>query len=508
MTRHIYRYLTVIVILLIIVAWIDWPNNPGTLPFGLQVNTATRLGLDLSGGLSVLLEADVPAGTSVQPQQMTDTMNILENRVNGLGLSDTTFQIVGQNRILAEFPGITNTDQVISLLKETGQLAFVPLGTNNLPSGTQIEVNYSTANNPATSNTLMPPSTATPSEGTSVATQTLGPQTSTPTEGQTTTPQTTTAANSSTTTTPGATATPGVAPTPLPTIYNALMTGADLIESSIAVSRDSLGNYQINFSLNPEGSQIFKEFTTNHVGEFLAIVLDGTIISNPTIDGPIPSGSGVIQGSFTYDSANSLAISLRYGSLPVAMKVAESNSVGATLGQDSINKSIIAGIVGLVMVILFMGLYYRLPGVLADLALIIYALTNFALFKMIPITLTLPGIAGFVLSIGVAVDANILIFERLKEELRAGRSLRQAIDLGWQRAWPSIRDSNISTLITCLILLIFGSAYGASLVKGFAINLGLGVFISLFTAIIVTRTFLHVVLDGLKFGEHRNWFGA
>ena len=270
----------------------------------------------------------------------------------------------------------------------------------------------------------------------------------------------------------------------------------------------SLGNYQINFSLNSEGSKIFGDYTTAHVGDYLAIVLDGTIISDPQVQNPIPNGSGVIQGSFTYDSANSLAIQLRYGSLPVPMKVSESNAVGATLGQDLIRKSVIAGIIGLSLVILFMGLYYRLPGALADLALILYALTNFAIFKLWPITLTLPGIAGFVLSIGVAVDANILIFERLKEELRAGRNLRQAIDLAWQRAWPSIRDSNISTLITCAILLIFGSAYGASLVKGFAINLGLGVLISLFTAIVVTRTFLHIVLDSLKFGEHPRWFGA
>jgi len=287
------------------------------------------------------------------------------------------------------------------------------------------------------------------------------------------------------------------------------MTGSDLIESSIAVSKDSLGNYQINFSLNSAGTKVFSDFTTAHVNEYLAIVLDGTVISDPTIQNPITNGTGVINGSnFTYDSANNLAISMRYGSLPVPMKVAESEAVGATLGQDSIRKSEIAGIIGLSLVILFMALYYRLPGVLADLALIMYALTNFAFFKLVPVTLTLPGIAGFVLSIGVAVDANILIFERLKEELRAGRTLRQAIDLGWQRAWPSIRDSNISTLITCGILLIFGSAFGASLVKGFAINLALGVLISLFTAIVVTRTFLHVVLDNLKITEHPGWFGA
>jgi preprotein translocase subunit SecD len=155
-----------------------------------------------------------------------------------------------------------------------------------------------------------------------------------------------------------------------------------------------------------------------------------------------------------------------------------------------------------------MVLYYRLPGFIADLALLMYALVSFSLFKLIPVTLTLPGIAGFVLSIGMAVDANILIFERLKEELRAGRTLDKAIDLGWRRAWLSIRDSNISTLITCLILFWFGSNFGASLVKGFSITLALGVIVSLFTALFVTRTFLHAVLDNIKFVEHPKWFGA
>jgi preprotein translocase subunit SecD len=157
---------------------------------------------------------------------------------------------------------------------------------------------------------------------------------------------------------------------------------------------------------------------------------------------------------------------------------------------------------------LFMALYYRLPGLLADLALLVYATLTFALFKLIPVTLTLPGIAGFVLSIGVAVDANILIFERMKEELRGGRSLRQAIDLGFSRAWPSIRDSNLSTLITCGILYWFGNTFGASIVKGFSFTLALGVLVSLFTAITVTRTFLHVVLDNIKITEHPRWFGV
>jgi preprotein translocase subunit SecD len=185
----------------------------------------------------------------------------------------------------------------------------------------------------------------------------------------------------------------------------------------------------------------------------------------------------------------------------------ESRTVGATLGEESIRKSVLAGIIGMSVVILFMALNYRVPGIIADLALICYALFSLMLFKLIPVTLTLPGIAGFILSLGMAVDANVLIFERLKEELRAGRNLRQAIDLAWSRAWPSIRDSNTSTLITCLILFLFGNTFGASMVKGFAVTLALGVGVSLFTAIIVTRTFLHTMLDRIQFAEHPRWFG-
>ncbi len=203
-----------------------------------------------------------------------------------------------------------------------------------------------------------------------------------------------------------------------------------------------------------------------------------------------------------------LAVQLRYGSLPIPLKVVESSTVGPTLGEDSLRKSAIAGVIGLAVVMIFMAVYYRLPGVLADLALLIYATVTLALFKLIPVTLTLPGVAGFVLSIGVAVDANVLIFERMKEELRAGRTLYQAIDTGFSRAWPSIRDSNLSTLITCAILFWFGSTFGASIVKGFSLTLALGVLVSLFTAITVTRTFLHVVLDGIRAAESPRLFGA
>jgi len=177
------------------------------------------------------------------------------------------------------------------------------------------------------------------------------------------------------------------------------------------------------------------------------------------------------------------------------------------LGEDSLNKSLIAGIIGMVVVMVFMALYYRLPGLIADLALLMYALVTFAVYRWIPVTLTLPGIAGFILSLGVAVDANVLIFERMKEELRKGRTIQQAISLGWERAWPSIRDSNLSTLITSAILFWFGSTFGASIVKGFSLTLAIGVLVSMFTAITATRTFLHLMLDNIKAADRPELFG-
>jgi preprotein translocase subunit SecD len=185
---------------------------------------------------------------------------------------------------------------------------------------------------------------------------------------------------------------------------------------------------------------------------------------------------------------------LKYGALLVPLTIASFETVSPTLGQDAINRSILAASIGLSIVVIFMLLYYRLPGLLADCALVLYAMFTLAIFKLIAVTLTLAGIAGFVLSIGMAVDANILIFERIKEELRAGRLLSSAIDIGWRRAWPSIRDSNISTLITCAVLFYFGSNFSASIIVGFASTLFLGVVVSMFTAVVVTRTLLNLLI--------------
>lgn len=274
----------------------------------------------------------------------------------------------------------------------------------------------------------------------------------------------------------------------------ALYTGKDLDSSKISVGTDQqTGQIVINFEFNGSAISKFATFTGAHVGDYLTVTLDRSVISSAQIQSQI-NGPGILQGSFTQQQAQSIATVLQYGALPLALTIASQQSIGATLGANSIHQSEIAAIIGLSIVVLFMLLYYRLPGLLADCALVCYALFTFAVFKLLNVTLTLPGIAGFVLSIGMAVDANVLIFERIKEELRAGRLLSAAIDMGWRRAWPSIRDSNISTMITCAVLFYFGSNFGASLIVGFATTLLLGVIISMFTAVVVTRTFLNLLV--------------
>ncbi len=478
--RNKNTWLIVIGLLVAFSLWVDLSKNILIAnPFNadaplLDRNVDIKLGLDLRGGLQALLEADLPADQAVSSEELTNAKNILQNRANALGVSEIVMQTAGDRRIVAEFPGITNPEEVVSALKQTALLEFVDMGSSPVPEGTRIETDFATSGE-------TPAATAEPT-ATSEAT-------ATPDAGATPSPD--------------ASATPAAEGTGI--VYHTVMTGAGLKTAS--VSRSQTGEYQIAFTLTPEVTDIFAKYTSENRGKYLAIVLDKVVISAPRINDPITDGQGVITGNFTAETANTLAVQLRSGALPIPIKVVESRTVGPTLGEESVRKSVLAGIIGLSVVILFMAIYYRLPGVIADLALICYALFSLMLFKMIPVVLTLPGIAGFILSVGMAVDANVLIFERLKEELRNGRNLRQAIDLAWSRAWPSIRDSNTSTLITCLILFIFGSSFGASMVKGFAVTLALGVGVSLFTAITVTRTFLHTVLDGVKNTEHPSWFG-
>lgn len=477
MNRNNTNWLIGIIVVLAFSLWIALSNeislpNPFTGDTLYSRSTQLKLGLDLEGGLQALLEADLPANSTVNSTDLDTTRQILEKRANALGVSEVVMQTAGTRRIVAEFPGVKDPDYVISSLQQTGLLEFVDTGDTRPAEGSTIQTDYASGSTTAPAAT--PTVEATPTAGATPA--------------------------------PGATQAPTAAPTAASPVYHTVMTGKEL--KSIGVSQSTTtGQYAINFTLTTDGSRIFADHTSKNVGKILTIVLDKRVISAPSINGPITGGQGQITGQFSVDTANALAAQLRYGSLPVPIKVVESRTVGATLGEESINKSRTAGLIGISVVVLFMLLYYRLPGFVADLALISYAIFSIAIFKIIGVTLTLPGIAGFILSIGMAVDANILIFERLKEELRNGRNLRQAIELGWERAWPSIRDSNISTLITCLILFIFGNTFGASMVRGFSINLALGVLVSLFTAIIVTRTFLHTLLDNLNLADHPRWFG-
>jgi preprotein translocase subunit SecD len=467
MLKSNQRNLILIAFILAIALWIVWPDNPGIHIGNFEKEIETRLGLDLVGGVSALLEADLPAGTSVDPEAMRTAVRIVENRVNGLGVTESVVQQAGDRRVVVELPGETDPEKALSILKQTGLLEFVDF--SDLTQQDFLLLGESTIKTDFAMEDKQLPSIE-------------------PTPGQEQSEESTSSVS------------------PIEDrVFNTVMTGADL--KSVQVVTGPTGEYQVSFELTPNGSSIFSDFTTNNIGKMLAIVLDKGIISAPIINDAITDGRGVITGNFDYESANALAIQLRYGSLPIPLKVVETTTVGPTLGQDSLQKSLIAGVIGFSIVILFMGLYYRLPGFVADISIIIYAVFAFALFRFIPITLTLPGVAGFLLSTGSALDANILVFERIKEELRAGKPLQQSINLGWKRAWPSIRDSNIAILITCGILFWFGSAFGATIVKGFSITLALGIIISVFTALIVTRALLILVLGFFKPTNYPKWFG-
>ena len=267
------------------------------------------------------------------------------------------------------------------------------------------------------------------------------------------------------------------------------------------VGSDNAGNWHVNFELNEQGTKKFAQLTTEIEGEPLGIFFDNELVSAPTVRNAITGGAGYIEGVGSLEEVKEMVNLLNAGALPVPANIIEENSVGPTLGLDSLEKSKIAGLIGLGLVMIFMLMYYRLPGLIANIALVIYALFVFAIFKAIPVTLTLAGIAGFILSIGMAVDANILIFERTKEELKIGRTLLTAINAGFDRAFTSIFDSNMTTIITCTILYMLGT----SIVKGFALTLAIGVAISMFTAITVTKNFMKLFFG---YGELvPGWFG-
>ncbi|HNS39217.1 MAG TPA: protein translocase subunit SecD [Promineifilum sp.] len=397
-----------------------------------------RLGLDLQGGLQVLLEADVPQDQVITSDDMNTARQIVDRRVNAIGVVEPLVQVEGTRRILVELPGIEDPQEALSLIQETALLEFVDTGNQPLPEGLCIRTTLNDG-----------PSRCEAADGNGGV---------------------------------------GQEPPTFPTI----LTGAGLREARAA--SDNFGQYFVEFKLTEEGGKVFAKHTAANQGKYLTIVLDKQVISSPTISAVIED-QGTISGRFTLEEAQRLATQLQYGSLPVPLRIESTRQIGATLGEQSIDASIRAGAIGVIVVLLFMLIYYRLPGLLADIALIIYVLLSFAIFKGVGVTLTLPAIAGFLLSTGMAVDANVLVFERIKEEMRKGAYLGDAIETGFSRAWNSIRDSNVATLVICFILWSFGRNFGASTVEGFAVTLAIGVFVSMFTAVLVTRTLVRVFLS-------------
>ncbi len=410
---------------------IDRIINPPTIAFnafGFKINKSisTHLGLDLSGGTHVVLEANMK---DIKPADrisaLESSKGVIERRVNFFGVSEPTVQTsqsAGSYRIIVELPGIKNVEEAVSVIGQTAQL----------------ELREFTDPKEATEGALV-----------------------------------------------------------IPFLENTKPTGIngkDLARAGVSFSSQT-GEPEVAIEFTGEGAKKFGDVTTRLVGLHLPIFLDEYPLTWPTVKVPITDGRAVISGSFTKEQAKVLALQLNAGALPVPVSVVEKRTVGATLGAESVAKSVRAGLIGLVIVAVFMVAKYGWLGFLADCALVLYGLITFAIFRLVPITLTLPGIAGFLLSIGMAVDSNILIFERYKEEVRNGKPGKIAMELAFGKAWHSIRDANVTTLLTCVILYNPGNWNmfpSSGLVRGFAVTLFIGVLVSLFTGIVATRTLIRV----------------
>ncbi len=391
-----------------------------------------RLGLDLQGGTQLTLQAqptiEVPR---ITPEVLAGVQTVIQQRVDGLGVAEPLIQATGGDQLFVQLPGVADPDRAIALLGDTAQLDF-----RRQRVATEIPRD---------------PSTGQPIAGED----------------------------------PDA-------------IFERIGLTGDLLERADPQPAQGIGaRWDVRLEFKPQGGEMFAELTRDlaGTGRSLGIFLDDVLLSAPVV-GPefsrtgITGGSAVITGNFTVESATDLAIKIQAGSLPVPIEVIENRTVGATLGAESIERSLYAGIGGLVLVFIYMVVYYRLLGLIANLSLLAYAICTFACFQMLGVTLTLPGIAGFILSVGMAVDANVLIFERVKEELRAGKSLFKSVDEGFNRAFSSILDGNVTTLLVCGVLFWLG----AGLVKGFALTLGIGIIVSFFSALTCTRSLLRLAM--------------
>ncbi len=518
-----------ILVLTVLAGLVDYPKGPN-LNFGtLQKEIKVHLGLDLQGGTSLLYNADVSQIGEADRQTAVDGVrDVIEQRINAFGVSEPVIQTIRSGsdwRIEVELPGVTDVNEAVRRIGETPVLEFKTEGEP--PSFTEeqkAEIRKKNEENKTKAQGVLDQlkggadfDTLAKENSEDPGSKESGGDLGEITKGQTVPEFEDIVFN---------TAEIGVLypelvetefgyhiirvdertedkakvhhillrkmpeepPITSPIYIDTGLTGEQLDRADVVFDQNT-GLPTVSLTFNSEGKDLFAQITRDNVGKTVAIYLDKKIISAPVVQQEITSGEAIISGDFTLDEAKELAQRLNAGALPVPVELISQQNIGPTLGQQSIERSLFAAVLGLIMLSVFMVVYYRFPGVMAVIALLIYSLLVLAIFKLWPVTLTLAGIAGFILSIGMAVDANVLIFERLKEELRAGKPVRQSIDEGFKRAWLSIRDSNSSSLITCLILYWFGS----SLVRGFAITLAIGILVSMFSAITITRNFLNAV---------------
>ena len=422
-----------------------------------------QLGLDLRGGAQLTLQAKTTQEVSqITPDSLNAVKRVIQNRVNGLGVSESVVQTVGGDKILVQLPGVSDPRQAERVLGGTARLEFRKQrpGTaqefqKKFLRQKQLEAQLKQLREAEEKNAEAITQTAQALEKSNQAIAKL------------------------------------FGPTKL--------TGKNLRDARAQPSQSG-NRWEVSLNFKAEGGRKFAQLTKDlaGTGRTIGIFLDDDLVSAPSV-GPkfaetgITGGGAVITGNFTAQSARNLAIQLRGGALPLPVEIVANRTVGATLGQESIKSSIYAAVAGLALVLVFMAVYYRLPGLIADATLAVYTLFTLACFVLVGVTLTLPGIAGFILSIGMAVDANVLIFERTREELRAGRTLYRAVESGFYRAFSSILDSNVTTLIACAALFWLGSGF----VKGFALTLAIGVVVSMFTALSCSRTLLLLLVLGI-----------
>jgi preprotein translocase subunit SecD len=411
-----------------------------------------KLGLDLAGGSHLVYEADVSSLESSEvPELMSVLREIIERRINAFGVSEPVVQVerssivaeTKRERLVVELPGVTNLEEAVRQIGATPLLEFKLVdkeivAENNAESGED----------------------ATSLEG-------VTPETLNGIETASTEP-----------------------PAPKDPFVVTGLTGRYLKRAEVVFGQNSgarLSNEPIvSITFNDEGAALFERITRENVGEQLAIFLDGNLVSSPVINEAIGGGKAIISGNFTPDVARELVRNLNFGALPVPITLVSTQTIGSSLGDTALHAGVVAGLVGFLILSVFLIVWYRLPGVIAVMALILYVTLMLALFKLIPVVLTAAGIAGFILSVGLAVDANVLIAERMKEEIRAGKHIDDAIKEGFDRAWLAIRDSNIAHILVGIILFWFGTA----LIKGFALVFTVGVFVSMFSAITISRTLL------------------